>query len=99
RSSDLGDPRVVLAPALEGASNQLFDDEVEALARHAERIERAALDERLHRALVEHERVDASDEVVDRLKGSPLASLHHDAVDEALAHVAHGGEPEDDLVL
>ena len=62
----------------------------------AERVEGTGLDQRLDGALVEHDRVDPAAEVVEVAEGPAGVALGHDPLDQALAHVAHGRQPEDD---
>ena len=68
----------------------------EALARVAERVEAARLDQGLDDALVEHRRVDPAAEVVEVGERPVRLALGDDQRDEALADVAHRGEAEDD---
>ena len=96
RGEQRRDAGLLLAPALEGAVDDLLEDQTEALAGMAERVEGAGLDERLHRPLVEHHRVDALAEVVEVGERAVRVALGHDALDQALAHVADGGQAEDD---
>ena len=79
-------------------STIVLEDQAQALAGVAERVEGAPLDERLHGPLVEHDRVDPLAEVEDVLEGPVGVALGHDALDQALAHVAHRGQAEDDGV-
>ena len=69
------------------------------LARGAGRVERAALDERLERALVRDRRVDALGEVPDRLERAVLLARGDDRARRAVADVLHGVEAEADLAL
>ena len=91
-----GDAEVLLSTALERPVDDLLEDEAQALAWVAERVEGASLDQRLHRPLVQDDRVDPRAEVEDVLEGPVGLALGHDALDEALADVAHGGQPEHD---
>ena len=89
-------PSSSLAPTREDVVDDLLEDEAEALARVAERVEAARLDERLDRALVEHRRVDPAAEVVEVDERPVRLPLGDDQRDETLADVAHRREPEDD---
>jgi hypothetical protein len=57
-------------------------------------VEGAPLDQRLHGALVEDHRVDPLAEVEDVGERPVGVALGHDALDQALAHVAHRGQPK-----
>ena len=71
----------------------------QALARVAERVERARLDQRLDGALVEHRRVDAVAEVVEVGERTALLARRDDVRDHALADVADRRQPEADRAL
>src|SRR5207248_9636223 len=67
--------------------------------RRAGRVEGAALDERLERALVDGLRVDALGEVPDRRERPTVLAGAHDRAAGGLADVLHGVEAEADLPL
>ena len=64
--------------------------------RRAGGVERAALHERLERALVEHLRIDALGERPDRLERPALGADSNDRVRGGLPHVLHRVQPEVD---
>src|SRR4051794_19125669 len=70
-----------------------------ALARRAGRAERAALDERFDRLLVDGTTVDALAEVPDRGERSALFACALDRLDGREADALHGVEPEADLAV
>src|SRR5581483_5715174 len=68
-------------------------------ARPRRRIERAAFDERLERALVHDLRIDALREVPDRRERPALLACAHDRAARGLADVLHRVQAEADLAL
>ncbi len=90
------DAHVVLAAAGHGVVDDLLVHLQQALAGVPERVERAGLDERLDGPLVEDLVVDPVAEVVEVGERPVLLTLGNDELDEPLAHVAHGREPEGD---
>ena len=91
-----GEPvgEVALAPA-----ERVLERGQHRRARGAGRVERAALDERLERALVRDGRVDALGEVPDRLERPALVARGDDRAGRPLAHVLDRVEAEADLAL
>ena len=65
----------------------------EDVATRIDRIERTALDETLHRALVRRLHVDTRSEIVERCEWTFLPRHHH-RLGRALAHVLHRGQRE-----
>ena len=84
----------LVAAAPEHGLDDRLVHEHQALARVAEGVERARLDQRLDGALVQHRRVDAVAEVVEVGERPALVARRDDVHHHALAHVAHRGEPE-----
>ena len=89
-------PERVVAPARERHVADLVDLQQESQARDAEGVEGAGLDQRLHRAAIEHHRVHAAHEVVDGAEAAVALALGDDLLDQRLADVAHRGESEED---
>ena len=87
---------LALAPAADGGVDDVFEHRQQPAPRMAERVERAALDQRLDRALVEHRLGDALDEVVEARERAVLVALGDEQLDEPLADVAHRRETERD---
>src|SRR6185503_14341632 len=92
--ADLGVELRLLSRAL-----RLLEDAEHALARVARGAERAALHERLDRALVHRARVDARAEVPDGLERPALAAGGLDGLDRGVADALHGVEAEADVAL
>ena len=89
-------PRPRCAGGRARVSTIVSNTSTQALARMAERVERARLDQRLDRALVEHRRVDAVAEVVEVGERPALLARGDDVHDHALADVAHRRQAEAD---
>src|SRR3954452_19366137 len=87
---------VVLAAA---PGERLVEDVDHALAGGAGRVERAAFDQRLERALVDDLRVDPLGEVPDRLERPALRAGGDDRTARALADVLDRVHAEADLPL
>src|SRR4051794_6910720 len=67
------------------------------IPRRPGRIERAALHQRLERALVHRRRIDPLGEVPERRERAALLARTHDRATGGLADVLHGVETEADL--
>ena len=91
-----GEPVGVLLAA---PGERLLEQREHALARRPGRVERAALDEALERALVHDLRVDALAEVPERREGAAFLAGRDDRADGRLADVLHGVQAEADLAL
>ena len=79
-------------------AERLLEDGEHPHPRLAGRVERAALDERLERALVDDLRVDALREVPDRVE-RPVLARRDDPLRGGLPHVLHRVQAEADLAL
>ena len=90
------DPLVGLAPASQGAVDDLFEHQAQPLARMAGVVERPGLDQGLHRPLVEHHWIDPSAEIVEVGEGTTPLPLGDDPLDQALPDVADSRQAERD---
>ena len=87
---------VVFLPALHRQVDDLLVNLQQALPGMAETVERAALDQRLDRALVERLDLDPLDEIDERLEGTALVPGSENLLDDALTDVPDRRHSEDD---
>ena len=90
------DPHVVLLTALHRQVDDLLVHLQQTLPGMTEAVERATLDQRLDRALVERLDLDPLDEIDERLEGATLVPGSENLLDDALTDVPDRRHSEDD---